>query len=257
MGLALALALHWDGKRHGIAKRLFRSADFVTRRLRDILREPLAQTAMYPEGELTMWFDSVLHILKDRHVHLMLNSQVKNITQLNGSVQVSLDGGRNLFASQVVLNKHVQFDAADMYGKPIPVECRTRVSNHYTFVAADAPPRGFVHAVGHSDIMLINDVSDYSPRLDELYPGCRLITLRTNSQANRHDAEPDTHFAALKTMGYLPQRSRLIRYHHREIADRKLTKTTIATLKRTMGPSVKILVTHDLGIMSTIAKAYG
>jgi hypothetical protein len=255
-GLALSLALKWDTKRNKPAKRVLATATFALNRLADVLRQPVAYSAKYPAGGLTNWFETVKSILKARDVNLLLNSQVKTVSSSNSLVSTELSGGRILYSSKVVLNRHVQIDAIYANDGPIPIASNLAVSNHYSFIVGNSAPRGFIHAIGHSDIMLVNDVSDYAPNLDDIYPGCRLITLRTNARPESHRDDPDFYFTALKSMGYLPQRSHLIQHYHREIVVKKLTGLTIKLLKQKMGTSVKFLLADDLSIMSPIAQYY-
>ena len=114
----------------------------------------------------------------------------------------------------------------------------------------------FVHAIGDTNLMLFNDITDTAEQMRLVFPNCRLVTMRTNATDEPTKIDAQASFQELKHLGLLSEDVEMLNHHERQICTSTLSQQTIQTILAEFSGSVDFLLTDDLGIMSSISNRY-
>lgn len=254
--LAIALASNWD--------RLDKNRLWRARQLGKHLLASVAQVssnigseAKYPEGGLTRWFERVENLLRLLGTEIRFERRVDEIRFIDGRALLVTADEEKITGDQVVLNKHVFLKAVSAEQTPIELHQNLSKSDHFTYVVKGMAPQGFVQFAGETTLMLANDVSDYIPNLERVYPGARVITARAQDNTLRSETLSEICFNELKSINYVPKDAELVAVHHRKLVTSKMRRSTIREIEKAGGQSVKFLLADDLGIMNSMARRFG
>ncbi|QIG51350.1 hypothetical protein G5V57_28735 [Nordella sp. HKS 07] len=247
--LAMATVYHWDA-----GTGLWQAARYLLSRLAQMSGNRNPGEAKYPGGGLTRWFDRIQIILRRIGVEARLGTSV-DVIQITGErvVVTTADGGE-IRCRQVVLNNHISLRAMNVDQTPVQLKLKQSISDHYTYVVRGTAPRGFVQFAGEVPLVLANDVSDYIPDLDQVYPGARVITARAKNGVPRSEAIATAFFDALRSVDYVSKNAEIVAAHHRELATSKMSRGTIRKITKAAGRRVKILTADELGITYSMAR---
>lgn len=247
--LAVATVYHWDA-----GNGLWQAARYLLSRLAQMSGNRNPGDAKYPGGGLTRWFERIQIMLRRIGVETRLGISVDAVQIVGGGVIVTMANGDEINSRQVVLNNHISLKALSVDRTPIRLKLKHTISDHYTYVVKGTAPRGFVQFAGEVPLVLANDVSDYIPDLDRVYPGARVITARAKNGVPRSEAIATMYFDALRSVDYVSKSAEVIAAHHRELATTKMSRSTVRKIRKAAGRSVKILVADELGITYSMAR---
>lgn len=254
--IAMFFAEHIDNKKKPLHKRIFKGSKFLYRQIwRNKLFVNYGQ-AKYPRHGLSKWFDRIVLKFEREQIALKLQTRVTSIELKGQKCRVCIVDGTFLFADRVILSRHSDVNFY-INGRALELpQPKPRFSNHLTFVVKNAKPMPFVHAIGDSNIMLFNDITDTAEQLGQVFPNCRLITMRTNATDEPTKADPEASFQELKLLGLLSKDAEVLSHHERQICTSTLSRQSIQTVLSEFSGYVDFLLTDDLGIMSSISNRY-
>ncbi|VAW84006.1 hypothetical protein MNBD_GAMMA18-1520 [hydrothermal vent metagenome] len=245
-----------EQKKWNIIKRTSRFIRYISGLSKLLQTKRKSTSIMYPKYGLTQWFKHVSELFVEKNIDRFMETDISLVEKKDGIITLVDTDGNTYNTKHICINRNTRFDVIKIDGKPLEIDYVLNSSFHVAFIVNNTKPGNFVHTVGVKDLMLINDVTDYAEGIAEKYPGCRLIVARFENSDAEYDYMKEKCFQDLLEIGYLDSNSEIIESHVWHLREKKLSNKCIKNVVAKMNGSVSVVVTSNLGLMSTINNLY-
>ena len=214
---------------------------------------------LYPEGGLNKLLQHAEKTLVDLGVDIVLNQEVVDISYhsmkyLEPGYTITTRTGEQYLSSKMASSAIIALETIHIDDRLIKPYSFISQSDHVTYLmkSGNRNGYGFAKFIDDGFFELVSDVSDFTPDLQDKYPGCRIVTCRFRKSKLFEPDQVPGYFDHLMQNGYLSGTESIVESYYYCVEDSILAGYVIDRLNTLFENTYEFIGSRDLGMTDSL-----